>query len=925
MYELRFPPLQAFKRIGNLLLGLPGLVFALQPVQAQDETGTIEEITVTGSLIKREESSQLVTSIDSEEIELRGATSAVEILDAITTGQAPLLTSNVASAFNPSYTNFANLRSLGGQSTLVLLDGRRIVREPFSGRAVNLNIVPTSLLDAVDVLSDGASSIYGSDAIAGVINFRTFDALEGVEYYVHSSNPVEPGGAQIKGSLAAGYGNLSQDGFNVFIGATWRDREEIRGPDRDFLHEQPRADKGQRVIPGRLEAQPGNVRQDSAGIGGHGVNPWPQCDPPLQLSNGAGACYLSLLGRNFIVMSGEEQQSVTAKLTAELSDDHVFSAQYFHAWSQMFNTFGPGRRSETIPTTSPFYPGGGLIPAIPGQDLTAPVRTQNAQVGYRKDRTNQIDDWANRLMASLEGTVGSIDYELWALNSAAEIGISNQLYNPEINNGVPGTNGAPWINPFAWFEDQPSDAQSFILANDLGVVENRHGESDLTSAGLTISGDALEMAAGPLSYAFALEFQEESIFLQDLPVRSMAGLRVQPDQMGERDVLSVSGEVLIPLSDQFEINASLRYDDYSDAGATTNPKILLDWNLTPNFNLHASANTGFRAPTLFDVFAPNRYAFTTANPVQADPDRCNRSTNPWTPVFPGEDDFFHVCRGQYSTLLGGNRNLDPEISTVFAVGTDFNFEVGDGRVNLRVDYWDYNIEDIIGPIDVIAIFQDLDQFGHFIIRCNDLPPEDLEGTITCEDDPNGPNRIGAIEQFLQNLGTVNTSGFDIKGRWDQEFSGGYSLGVTYNATIVNEYEQQRYPGDGFHSRLGTFLGTQGPVFEYQHYLAATLSRDNWNLRAQHRHKSSYGDCNRACGIATEYHNEVDAYGLVDLAGTWRFNDRLAMTLHVLNVLDTDPPFTNNARQGSALSANIDTRYTDPRGRSVGVTLRGNFE
>ena len=191
-----------------------------------------------------------------------------------------------------------------------------------------------------------------------------------------------------------------------------------------------------------------------------------------------------------------------------------------------------------------------------------------------------------------------------------------------------------------WFEDQPSDAQSFILANDLGVVENRHGESDLTSAGLTISGDALEMAAGPLSYAFALEFQEESIFLQDLPVRRMAGLRVQPDQMGERDVLSVSGEVLIPLSDQFEINASLRYDDYSDAGATTNPKILLDWNLTPNFNLHASANTGFRAPTLFDVFAPNRYAFTTANPVQADPDRCNRSTNPWTPVFPGEDDFF---------------------------------------------------------------------------------------------------------------------------------------------------------------------------------------------------------------------------------------------------------------------------------------------
>ena len=193
MFEFRFSHSYTLWHTGCLASALLGLVLATQSVLAQDEAGAIEEITVTGSLIKREESSQLVTSIDSEEIELRGATSAVEILDAITTGQAPLLTSNVASAFNPSYTNFANLRSLGGQSTLVLLDGRRIVREPFSGRAVNLNIVPTSLLDAVDVLSDGASSIYGSDAIAGVINFRTFDALEGIEYYVHSSNPVEPG------------------------------------------------------------------------------------------------------------------------------------------------------------------------------------------------------------------------------------------------------------------------------------------------------------------------------------------------------------------------------------------------------------------------------------------------------------------------------------------------------------------------------------------------------------------------------------------------------------------------------------------------------------------------------------------------------------------------------------------------------------
>ena len=928
MYEGKFPRYETCRRMGYLLSAIFGLVLAGQPIQAQDEAGPIEEITVTGSLIKREQSSQIVTTVDSEEIELRGATSAVEILDSITTGQAPLLTSNVAAAFNPGYMNFANLRSLGPQSTLILLDGRRIVREPYGGQAVNLNIVPTALLDSVDVLSDGASSIYGSDAIAGVINFRTFEDLEGLEYYVHSMNPVEPGGAQVKGSIAAGFGNLAQDGYNVYIGATWRDREEIRGPERGFLHEEPRADKGQRVTPGRLEAEPGNVRQDSAGIGGHGLNPWPGCDPPIQLSNGAGACYLSTLGRDFIVMSGEEQQSLTAKLTAEVFDDHVFSAQYFHAWSEIFNTFGPGRRSETVPTDSPYYPGGGLIPAIPGQDLSAPVRTHNAQVGYRNNRTNKIDDWANRFMASLEGTMGSVDYELWGLHSEAVTTIANQSYRPRLNDGVPGLNGAPFINPFTGFEEQSPEAQAFILENDLGVVENRRGESDLTSGGLTLSGDALEMAAGPLSYAVALEFQEESIFFQQLPVRELFGAAIAADEHGEHDVFSVSGELLVPVTDQVEINASVRYDDYSDAGTTTNPKLLVDWNVTPNVNLHASANTGFRAPTLYDVFRQTSYSFTSANPVQADPLRCDQSTDPWTPVYPAEDDFFHVCRGQYSTLRGGNKNLEPEESTVFAVGTDLTFELGAGRLNLRLDYWDYNVEEVIGPIDVIAIFEDLDRFGHLLIRCNDLPPEDIELglTITCGEVAGGPNRIGAIEQFLQNLGTVNTSGFDIKGRWDQEFANGLSLGVTYNATIVDEYEQQRYQGDGFNSRLGTFLGTAGPVFEYQHYLAATLRRDNWSVRAQHRNKSSYNDCNSACGIRDPaFHNEVDAYGLVDLAGTWRFNDNLALTLHVLNALDTDPPFTNNARQGSALSANIDTRYTDSRGRSFGLTLRGNFQ
>ena len=912
------------RRFLYLLLSIASLAFLNHPAQAQYDEQPLDEITVTGSLIKREESSQLVTEISSEDIAMRGATSAVEILDSITTGQAPLLTSNVAAAFNPGFTNFANLRSLGPSSTLILLDGRRIVREPFSGRAVNLNVVPTAMLSSVDVLSDGASSIYGSDAIAGVINFRTFAEIEGLQYYLHSMNPVESGAEQRKASLAVGFGSLEEDGYNVYVGGTWRDRDPLRGPERDYLSEAPRADKGQNPIPGRLEAEPGNVRQTSAGIGGNGLNPYPECNPPTQLSNGAGACYLSLLGRNFITLSGEDQQSLVTNVTAKVFDDHVFTAQYFHSWSEIFNQFGAGRRSEVIPVASPYYPGGGTIPAIPGQDLTADVMTQNAQIGYRKERTNKINDWANRFLASLEGDFGNTNYELWAMHSESETEIANQLYDISINDGVPGLNGAPFINPFVGFDEQTPEAQAFIESTDLGVVTNRFGQSELTSAGLTISGDAFSLAAGSALYAVAVEYQDESIFLEELPVRLLAGQSVAAYENGQRDVWSLTGELLIPVTDSFEINASVRYDDYSDAGDTTNPKLLLSWDVSDVVNLHASFNTGFRAPTLYDVFRQRSFGFTSENPIQADPERCDTSVDPFVPLFPAEDDFFDVCRGQYSTLRGGNANLEPEESTAFVVGVDLRFPVGNGQLGIRLDYWDYEVDNVIGPIDVIAIFEDLDKFGGLIIRCNDLDPADLDLTLTCEDDPNGPNRIGAIEQFLQNLGTIRTSGYDVKLSWDSQVGNGLDLGISFNATIVDEYVQQRYAGDGLNSRAGTFLGTQGPVFEYQHYLAATLGKDKWRVRLQHRYKDSYKDCNAACGIAEEFFNTVDAYGLVDLSGTYRFSDNLGVTLHVLNVFDEDPPFTNNSRQGAALSGNTDVRYTDPRGQSIGLTLTGEF-
>lgn len=182
---------------------------AAAPGRNSQATSPLEEIVVTGSLIKRTEvSSQLVTAIAAEEIARRGATNATDILSAVAQNQ-PIEVPNSFMAAGTGLASYASLRSLGSESTLVLFNGRRIVNNPYKNKAVDLNTVPIALIDRVDVLSDGASSIYGSDAIAGVINFITHDEMQGVRLSANTLQPEEPGGEAYSGSATVGFGSLA--------------------------------------------------------------------------------------------------------------------------------------------------------------------------------------------------------------------------------------------------------------------------------------------------------------------------------------------------------------------------------------------------------------------------------------------------------------------------------------------------------------------------------------------------------------------------------------------------------------------------------------------------------------------------------------------------------------------------------------------
>ena len=934
---------------------LASLILFAQPATAQDEE-VLDEIVTTGSLIKRETSSNIVVTLDAEDFIDRGATNAVEILDTITSIQAREVTSNTLNLFNPSFANFANLRSLGGQSTLTLLDGKRVVRDPFAGIAVNLNALPQAAISSVDVLPDGASSIYGSDAIAGVINFKMHDEYEGFGFNGMSTFPAEGDGGELnRASAIFGVGDLDADGYNFYVAASHRKRDDLRPGDRSYTEGPWGGNVGRIAEPGgdptfggRQEAFPGNVRQRNNPLAsgqiatGTGASPYPDC-PVMsdQLSArdlhavGNGSCIYTLTGINWVIISEEEQETVSSQLSKRLGEDHTFSLQFFHSWSDITRERPwPRIQGRQIPITSPYYPGNGIVPAIAGQDLTSPVQVHGMSIVALERPEETVTDRTWRLMASVDGVIGAFDYEVWALQSEAEFEQAIVSYDNRWIDGIDRRDDdtAPWINPWADFAGQSPEAQAWITGNYMGKVKDRIADSQLKNVGFTLGRDIeqIDFGAGAAALAFAVEYTEEELFtglsLERLAATNQTPeVRLGPDRntLGDRDLYSATLEVLLPITEGLEVSASVRYDDYSDVGGTTNPKLLVNYDVTSNVNLHASFGTGFRAPTLVDLFRARSLVGTIpAASFIYDQELCTDGMTPNDP----QDDPMNACDLRVNRISGGNLDLKPEESDTFSIGTMLNFETGLGDLAIGIDYWDYKIDNVINSgIPPEAIFGDWDQFASgFIFRCSTFTGEEIDGLNNCPDDPalRFNDYIGAVLQTNANIGILETSGVDVKFLWNLPTTDIGDWLFTYNATYVNDYDQEVYEGAGAESRVDRFVTRSfGPVLQYKHYATLRWSRNDWSAFLQHQYQNGYDDCGSVCGKPDR---KVDSHGILNIGATYQINDAIQVSLRVENLAQNDPPFTNNTGAGSITTANTDVRYFDHIGRRVGLTLVGNW-
>lgn len=866
-----------------LLLALqlaPGSAAAAEEQAPVDlPTVQLQRIEVTGSAIRRvdAETAVPISVLRAEELRQQGVTSTEELIGRLSGNQGVYNSSrSVGSATGGA--SFADLRGIGANKTLVLLNGRRLANNAIDGSAVDLNTIPFAAIDRVEVLRDGASALYGTDAIGGVINFITRKSLNEGRFDSGYASPTHDGGGNQRNVSASwGFGELEEDRFNVFAVANYDKQERLGAKDRGYTYNyQP----GRGLDYSSGTAFPGNWSQ-----GANASNPLAAggCKG-ADLIPRNGICRQSLW-RYLDLVPETEKTSVFSRATGKLADEHNVSLEYFWSRNDNATQVGPGTLTglQIDPGTA-FYPGNGITPG-PGGFVLDPSRP--VEVNWRQSvlgpRLQSSQNTGQRLLLGFDGQFADWDYDIGASynqnkvvdhihsgyvdDRAAALGIANGTLNPF---GPQTDAGLAYLG---------SHALSGDFRTSIGRVKG------LDARASREIGDWF--GAGPAALALGGEFRKEA-FHQDIQdfAGNVQSLGVDPAATvsGERNLKAQYAELNVPVLDSLELSAAIRHDKYSDFGSTSNPKYSFRFQPFRQLVLRGAYSEGFRAPSLYELYNPTFTTYTSAN--YDDPRLC-AGGQPSQGGIANRD-----CAQQFYNATGGNTDLRPETARNVTLGLVYQ-PLRDLSVGL--DFWWIRIANQIAEFPEAAIFADPQAYAGRIVRKAD-------------------GSIDHVVTGLANLGKVKTSGVDLSLDYRFPASRYGQFGLDLQGTYVSRYDFQQQIGGQYLDNVGDFQGV-GVIARWKHVANATWSRDAWQATLSNRYTSGYNDYDRAS------HGKVGSWNLWDLAGSYRLSHALGLTLGVKNLFDREPPFSN---QTYTFQSGYDPRYTDPYGRILFGRLSYSF-
>ncbi len=918
------------------------------PVLAQGQT-----VEVTGSRIKRidAETALPVTIITSDDIVRTGVTSVEQLLQQLSAtssiGSTQLSTGAGTSTYGLSD---ISLRGLGSERTLVLVNGRRVAAfAGGGGAAVNVNSIPLAAIERVEVLKDGASAVYGSDAIAGVINFILTKSYEGFELNGSTSRPTNSGGGDSNRiSVVGGFGDIDVDRFNVTLSGSYEKDKALSARDRSFastgnvLPFITAGATGLGNIQGAWAPGTGSVAggnwvagggqpgySNSGTFRGYG-NPLAAsnaCEsismfnagpvsrgtavPPATAPDLPGAQYCSFDSPPFVALVPErELQTLSANLTFKLSQNHELFGDVLYAKSTVTQEIQPSPVRGDFLTTDALFDTQGvdrallINPSNPNYQIAADYLSsigQGALVGQPLAITSRVFDFGNRtsedeakqirFVAGSRGLAFGQDYEVAYSHNESETSgnvIDGYFSQVAYAKFIQGRND--W-NP--WSLQQTSAFNSALAASGseyVGGTLEATSKSDVLDA--TISGTAFQLPGGTSYYAAGFQYRDESYETKPSPALEtgdIAGLGGSvPPVSAERSVTSIFGELVVPIVKSLEGNLGLRYDNYDDVGSSTTYKASLRWVPTSWAVVRGSVGTGFRAPTLTDLFAPESLGTS------------EQFTNPLT----GETNL------QVNSRTAGNPNLKPEESTQQSIGIIFQ---PTDRISASIDWFRIKIDNAINAPS-----------AQFIV--SRFAAGDPAFADKVKLDANG--EIEEITQILDNTGEAEVEGFDLDVRVAQPLGGG-RLNVGLNGTYYSKYDQAASKGGEVSRKVGTLVDATGApvvgaenggvVLRWKHIFSIGYTWSGWSIVGTQNYAHGY----EAGWRVDEERNFMPSLTTYDVAVGYTGIRNLRLTAGFRNILDETPGnvFTPVSNQ---FQAGYDANNYDPRGRTFFLTAGYKF-
>jgi iron complex outermembrane receptor protein len=904
----------------GLGFGLGGsLAFAQQAAPIGNEAPAMEQIIITGSMIKRTnaETSEAVTVITAETLKNLGITTTEQALAHVTSVQSNVTTASSVASYS-GHASIASLRSLGGSKTLVLVDGQRLANNVVFGNAVDINTIPFAAIERVEVLREGASALYGSDAIAGVINFITKKNFKGGEINLTGSHPQQSGGSSSDIDITWGKGDLATDGYNLLVTANFNKTNELRAAQRSFASSGYSPARGLANLNSPYGPFPGSYIDQQTTPPPEGGNlfqvGYPGCPGNPQLVAVDGSCQYKYSAVVDLVAPSHEVSGLVS-FSKSLPGNNTFNAQYFYTKTYSSSWGGPQTYGFLMDPSSPYFPTAGNSTCV--GCTASPVLNQQILALWTDPNNNRYNSDVNteqRLLLTLTGSNDGWDYS-GALNYS-------QNHNLLLVEGgyadftqiAPGGVLSPLINPFGPLSAAGQNLIDSAYKN--GTIGT--GELTLLGAGGHASHDLKDFfgAGRAATVAVGLDARSEKIGYGPTGLTSVlqpATFYPPQDINGKRNVEALFAELDIPVTRKLDVTLSDRLDRYSDFGKKNNGKVAFRYQPLEILTFRGAASTGFRAPSLVDLYLPQTLGATSGSMNGPPCASGGTATGPFTAT---------NCISQGMALSGGNTHLGPETSDNY----DLGFVIAPiENLGITVDYYRISVKNEIQTIPSSAIYADPATFTSLYVLNN-------SGTLTpapvapaqCGSSAPYKATCGYILQNTQNTGGIQTSGFDVSVDYLLKTSYG-RVRLGSEGTLVSNYRLQPYAGGKYRTLVGQWNRGFQPLIRWKQVVTADWSNGDWGGGLSARYDSPYTDEYTDQGARAPSTNgnqlTVASYTTWDAYGSWKPTKPLTVLVGVRNLFNKEPPFSN---QTLNWQAGYDPVLGDPILRAYYAKLKYEF-